>query len=170
MDILRAVLKRKAQLSSHTEMKHSIVGTAIQTLSQSEINRFAEILFDDLNPEVVNRLEIFASKGMQILLATAAADFFLPAFTGLLKNFTIDFIGTPYKSVVTEFVENKGDVKLSCVKNYLKSHNLQLQAFITDHIDDLPLLRYNLGENILVNPSKPTVSLAKKAGIKFETI
>lgn len=167
--VSRAILKRKLKKIPHSEMKHLIVGISQSVMSQSDIDKFAAILERNINPRLKALLTIYANKGHKILIATAAADFFLSAFTKRLP-FHADFIATPYSDDLKSYTENRGEHKRRAVEEYLSSNSLSLAAFFTDHKDDMPLLKYNPGENYLVNPSETTIKAVKSEGISYEII
>lgn len=66
--------------------------------------------------------------------------------------------------------ENIRNVKKNNVMNYLKSKDLEtIDVFITDHLDDLPLIKV-AKHNIIVNPGYDMLAELEKNLISFETI
>jgi phosphoserine phosphatase len=103
------------------------------------------------------------------ILATAAPSIYAKI---IAENESFDVcIGTdsPFGNYTEEF-ENSKEVKRKNVLNYLKTHNLDvIDMFITDHIDDLPLLK-EANQNFIVNPDENFVKTLKQNSISFEVI
>ena len=54
--------------------------------------------------------------------------------------------------------------------NYLKSENInEIDTLVTDHIDDLPLIKM-AKKNIIVNPNQKLIIALKQNSISFEVI
>ena len=161
--LFNIILKRKLRHITHKHMKHRIVSLYGNTCNKSDNEKFVDILIPRLNKKVINILEFYHNQGYHILVASAAADFFLGELVSRLESFKADFIGTPFSTNINAYIENKGEVKLKNVISYLKNKDLELKVMITDHEDDLPLLKYNRqGKNYLVNSSRRTRRNIKK--------
>lgn len=66
--------------------------------------------------------------------------------------------------------ENCKDIKKENVMNYLKSENInEIDTLVTDHIDDLPLIKM-AKKNIIVNPNQKLIIALKQNSISFEVI
>lgn len=112
------------------------------------------------NPQVIKLLEERKVMGDTVLLATAAFTFYAR------ELWNSELIGSDLAAGPSE--ECRGERKAAAVAAYLRTHRANLSCVITDHHDDLPLLRLNpTGPNYLINPSKKTAALA---GSLFVTI
>ena len=155
------------RLTPHNRMKHRLLEISNLVLNENDVDIFSSRLAKIVNNDV---LEIFRQNNeKQILIATAAADFFLSRFIDYLE-IKADFTATPFTKRKEDYIEKKGERKLQSVKDYLKRNNLSLDIFITDHYDDLPLLKYNRGKNYLINPSKKTLSKIKDLQLMIDEI
>lgn len=84
-----------------------------------------------LSKEAQSLLKEYESQGYHILLATAASEIYVPwIWSG-------DYVATPPYSEA----ECRGEEKRRRVESYAKAHGLIPRVAITDHPDDLPLLR-----------------------------
>jgi phosphoserine phosphatase len=96
-----------------------------------------------------------------IILASAAPSRYVADIAEKL-NITL-YCATPLDGP-----ENRGQQKLDAVNQILCDNGLQLSAVVTDHYDDLPLLKANVnGTNFLVAPSATTVSVIRQSNVQF---
>lgn len=157
--LIKIVVCRKLRMMSHHAAKERIVPLAADLLSPSDIKEFVKILCDKVNPKVK---EIIAD-AKEICLATAAPEIYASIFASEvgISQFTATVQGNP---------ENKGTHKLD---NLLNSGIIfdENTIVITDHRDDLPLLKANCrGVNYIVNPSRRSLEALRQEGIRFEII
>lgn len=147
---------RAARLISHRGFKFR----ALDSIRPSERlrRRFTKVVSSSFRPEVLAVISGMKSEGIEVLLASAAPGFYIPWF------WNGDFIATPIKDNTTR-TELRGTMKLMGVNSYAEKHGLRLYAVITDHSDDLPLLKAGAIRNILVKPSANTLMTAKLAGV-----
>lgn len=155
---------RAARLITHRRMKFGILAAA--TVSDSLRHRFTASIDSRRRPEVTAYLSTMKEAGHPVLLATAAADLYVPwIWDG-------DFVATPTpkgtawtaEKVLPE--ETRGQAKLDAVRRYAAERGLELYAVITDHLDDLPLLASEATVKILVHPNTATLTAVNMAGIK----
>lgn len=143
------VAMRRLRLISHRTMKFN----ALKLIGKDQelLESFGEQINKSLNSDVTRFLAQRRAAGDRILLASAAADFYIPAvWDGEFVATATD--GNPAR------LECRGDEKLRRVNQWLESNGLRLNYVLTDHHDDAPLLKANsTGENILVNPSEKTL-------------
>lgn len=80
-------------------------------------------------------------------------------------------LGTDFpKTGFNDAYENIKAVKRNNVVNYLKSKGIiEIEVFVTDHIDDLPLMKL-AKRNLIVNPNEIMKSQLKQNLISYETI
>lgn len=143
------VAMRRLRLISHRTMKFNVL--KLIGKDQELLESFGEQINKSLNSDVTRFLAQRRAAGDRILLASAAADFYIPAvWNGEFLATATD--GNPAR------LECRGDEKLRRVNQWLESNGLRLNYVLTDHHDDAPLLKANsTGENILVNPSEKTL-------------
>lgn len=143
------VAMRRLRLISHRTMKFN----ALKLIGKDQelLESFGQQINKSLNSDVTRFLAQRRAAGDRILLASAAADFYIPAvWDGEFVATASD--GNPAR------LECRGDEKLRRVNQWLESNGLRLNYVLTDHHDDAPLLKANsTGENILVNPSEKTL-------------
>lgn len=151
--ILKRVARRKLRLSSHASTKQHILRLAAPKLSQEEIDGFAASLLQRYGrPEVRTLIDREREKGCRVLLATAA-----PALYAKAIARQAGFEGC----VATEAggAENFRQEKLRRVEEWLDKDGGTLAAIVTDHHDDLALIRRAARSNVaawLVRPSAET--------------
>lgn len=146
---------RALGLISHKKFKYESL--ALISPNTELKQKFQEEINAKINPAVIKILKEMQNEGMTVLLATAATDLYIP---WIWKG---DFIA----SDISNNIDMRGEQKLEAVKHYMKVNNLELYAVITDHFDDLPLLKAGAKRNILVNPSRITRRLCD---VEYEII
>jgi phosphoserine phosphatase len=115
-------------------------------------------------------LSIFIDESFDIkILATAAPTNYAKI---IAKNHQFheclgtEFLGAKYNSTF----ENSKNVKKNNVIRYLNSKNLsEVDVFITDHLDDLPLMKL-AKRNILIKPNEDLINQLKQFSISFEVL
>lgn len=113
-----------------------------------------------LNPQVLKLIEERKAMGDTVLLATAAFTFYAR------ELWDGDLVGS--ELAAGPEAECRGEHKAAAVTAYLRQHRAGLACVITDHHDDLPLLRLNpAGPNYLIHPSAKTARLT--AGLLVTT-
>lgn len=157
-----ALIKRKLGLIPHRILKHTILKSARKNFSADDIDLFAQKLIGELNETVCGIISDYTD--CRVLIATAATDMFMQAFVKKLP-FKADFSASAYTDDAEKYVDNLGRQKLKSVEEYLNEKDCVLTTFITDHRDDLPLLKHNKGRNFLVKPSKKTLKVLRKEGV-----
>lgn len=142
MSLLRAL-----RLISHKRLK-------FYAFKRFNVNRNRFVAATHFNDQVAELIRCFEADGLEVLLVTAAASFYVPWIWN----------GKYIASDLDSKTEMRGAQKLKAVHDYIAANGLTLYAVVTDHYDDLPLLRAGAERNILVSPSDET--LRKTAGIK----
>lgn len=136
------VALRRAGLISHVHMKFQALDLAGR--DKMLLHYFTRKALRLVHPGVEALRQEYEERGGLTLLATAAADFYIPC---LWKG---DYVATQ-----TDYnprkIECRGPEKLRRVQEWLEAHHARMTTVITDHPDDLPLLRANeRGINYLV--------------------
>ena len=159
--VIKAAL-RKLRLITHARMKLDMLSAI--ALADKLKDRFRARALACINPRIAAELDKFWNDGGRVLLATAAADMYVPLIW-------------EGKYVATAMVDNpdrlecRGTRKLAAVIRYANDNNLRITDVFTDHADDLPLMA-NAGADrvVLVNPSAATIAAANMAGVKNLTV
>lgn len=158
--ILSLLALRKFRLISHRFLKFKIIPIIDESIKLKD--RFIADTTPFLNKDVKALLETYNAQGYKVLLATAAADIYIPWI----------YDGEFQATVMSHnpgMVENHGEIKLHNVLKYARTHNLELRVVITDHYDDIPLLKYG-AYNILVHPSDKTWAKLRNANVRIDRI
>ena len=150
------MLLRSMKLITHTDFKYNVIELIEITEKTRQVFKAKAIA--KFNPDIKDMICDFQVEGAAILLATAAPDIYVP---WIWKG---EFIASETKTRH----ELRGEEKLKGVKEYMRKNNMDLYAVITDHYDDLPLLRAGATHNILVNPSLKTIERTGLTPYSFE--
>lgn len=103
-----------------------------------------------VNIKVMALIDQWCGDGNQILLATAAPEIYVP---WIWHN---DFLATPVEHN-PERIEMRADVKADAVRVYAAANKCNIDTIVTDHHDDLPLMKLARGSVYLVRPSAATM-------------
>lgn len=143
------VIMRRLKIISHTTMKFNalrLIGRNTELLKS-----FGVGIKKSVNNDVRRFLDRRRAAGDRILLASAAADFYIPAI------WDGEYVATAMDDNAGR-LECRGEEKLRRVCLWLEANGLKLNYVLTDHHDDAPLMHANkTGENILVKPSDKTL-------------
>jgi phosphoserine phosphatase len=159
--VVLLVALRALRVISHRRMKFAAL-SAIE-LTPRLRSRFAAKVKAMRRPEVEAMMRDYRERGCEVLLATAAADVYVPLI------WQDRFIATPVSNNPKR-IELRGENKRDAVLQYAAAHGMVLYAVITDDADDLALLTAGAAHNVLVHPSASTVAAANMAGIPNLTI
>ncbi len=162
--IFMALVFRGCMLIPHSKMKYFILKSIMNNRSIDYQKFIKKISIYKRNISIIREGE-FNLK----ILATAAPSCYASI---IAKNEDFDVcLGTdfPISNFDKEF-ENSKEIKKESVLNYLgHDGNSDFDTFITDHLDDIPLMKL-ADKNILINPSNVTIKEVKKQLISFEII
>ncbi len=137
---------RRMRLISHETMKYRAI--ALAGKSPVMLNTFGLKARRLLNRQVLNFIAAQRRNGDKILVASAAAELYVN------KIWSGDFIASPMGGP-----DCRGVRKRDAVERRIKEMGLQLNYFLTDHCDDLPLAHYAADTGakvILVRPKGNT--------------
>ena len=170
--ILFWVMLRKLRIVSHAIMKRHLMQSTINfMLGKNRMDDFVEEELLQTDERVRKEMEHYRNKGHLLILATAAPAFYAKAIADDLRLDACLATLLPSEVVIGHWQENVGEEKVRVLQNFLKQHDLYIDAVITDHSDDLPLLRLHPeGPNLLVRPTPKTENLIRKEQIVFQTI
>lgn len=103
------------------------------------------------------------------ILATAAPSCYADIIAKK-EGFTICLATNFSEEIYNQNFENSKGVKKDRVLEYLKSRHLnQIDTFVTDHIDDLPLIKI-AKHNIIINPNKKLMTILKQNLVSFKIV
>lgn len=150
--------------SSHAKMKYNIL-LLLKNRTDIDYLEFA----NSIAPEKRD-ISMLSDSSYDIkILATAAPSCYA---TIIAKNEGFDLcLGTDFPvSEFNEGFENVKDVKRENVIAFLKNQGIdEVDTFITDHIDDFPLIKL-AKRNIVVNPNENMLTQLKQNSISFEVL
>lgn len=162
--LLKTIFLRLLKIVNHSKMKFLIL-KAIKGYDEIDMEGFVFSL-----KEYRNQLQIIedATFGVKIL-ATAAPDCYAKIIA-LNEGFDVCLAtNTPVGNYRNDF-ENVRNVKKQGVVHYLNSIEVNhLDTMVTDHYDDLPLMKISK-QVVLVNPSKETKDILKRNQIFFNIV
>lgn len=153
--LLHAALRR-ARLSSHRRFKQRCARAI--GFGDDVLGTMRRSMQHEISPAVQNFIDDKRRQGYDIILATAAFADYIPAV------WDGDFVATAYKRGQA-MRECRGDEKLSRLLMALDKRGLTLRYVLTDHPDDMPLLRHNAaagGVNVIVNPTPRNLSFFRQ--------
>lgn len=154
--IFAIVIKRKLRLITHHEAKRRIVRIAAKSLTDTDLKDFVQKLKSHIRPSMLRLVETSG----RVILATAAPDIYVIPFAGSIG--IEEFTATKENGS-----ENRGMVKLRNVERLGVTFDSDTMV-VTDHYDDLPLLKRNsMGRNILIRPGAATEMHLNMAGIVY---
>lgn len=147
---------RMLRLCTHRTMKFGILRHS--AITDSLRIDFVARVESSRRRSVAAELKRLEAEGCRLLLATAAADVYVPwIWNG-------DYLATPVAGN-DGHRELRGPAKLAAVQRWCSEQNADIYAVITDHADDLPLLASNEPVKILVDPSPSTFAAVALAGV-----
>lgn len=152
---------RACRLSSHRNMKWHLSKIARRHFAGADWLALAQCLAKMLNPKVAEYIE--SRPDCSKYIATAAmAEYAVPlscllGFDGVLA--------TSFAEVEADYAELRGREKLAAIEALLAEKNLRLEAFLTDHYDDLPVALQYPERTLLVDAGAPTLARFAEAGI-----
>lgn len=159
---------RKLRIISHSCLKYHILLCTNKKVPFDELSVFVNSLFNDfLNGFVVNKKDRFESDDYKSCLSTAAPEI----YAGLIsERLVFDYslcTGNPF--VEKNWFENTGKKKAENTVSFLKKNGAFPDILITDHYDDLPLMK-EVRKVILVNPSSKTKVILDNNGIPYDRL
>lgn len=162
------VVCRKLRLITHSCMKRLILRLTHRLMTDRHLETFASMVFSKVNTSVLEVCHEYHRKGYTLILATAAPSAYAVKIARLAG--IAHCIATP-PAETPGWMENKGIVKRDHVLQYLGDNDLSLSVVITDHRDDLPLLKANnRGLNLLVAPNQKTLDAIRAEGLQYQAI
>lgn len=151
------VTARRVKLISHLQMKLKV---ASEIGWNSEIEKiFTDLAVPNINPAVDSLIRDFGNAGGRCVIASAAFGFYIPSVTSLPFVAT----GTSIKDIGDEC---RGEEKCRRLNEWLEETGGMLHSVVTDHHDDIPLLKLPCAQRYLVNPSDATLRAINNNDVK----
>lgn len=153
----------------HSAMKHTVMNIAAHNVTDVQLHNFAATITTYTNPKVAQIIEDAHRRGAQAILASAAPALYASHIASLSGCNHCIATEMPQRMKLQEC---RGEQKCTQVCAFLDKNNLALEAVITDHSDDIPLIRECLnrgGKAILVSPDKETTDKLNQQGIASYT-
>lgn len=138
------LLLRKLHMVSHRTMKFAVLSCIDADADMRE--RFCEAVRPRFNADVMQLIDSWRKDGNVVLLATAAAETYVP---WLWQG---DYVATSMTGNVAR-EEMRGERKRRAVEEYAAGHGLLFSVAVSDHHHDLPMLSGARDEAVLVNPT-----------------
>lgn len=154
--LIMTVMRRKLRLISHHEAKERIISRTSGLVTEKDLDDFTSFLHSRINRRV---LDIVRS-GSRAILASTAPELYACPFAAK-AGISVISASRPHEA------ENRGERKLADVirQGAVFDRNT---VVITDHHDDLPLLKANKeGLNYIVKPSRKSIGILLREGIRF---
>ena len=162
--LLWAACRRAVGVDSHVDMKGRVLSIARSHMSVSEVELFARSLAPQVNQCVLALIR----KYDYTILATAAPDFYACAIAWMLGCDVC--VSSRLERVIREGQEMRGVSKRDSVKSLARQEGVEVTAVVTDHKDDLPLLRLPGVSRFLVNPSRELCMTLDAESLPYEVL
>ena len=143
------LMLRAMHAISHRAMKFGAV-RHIDPSDKRLRDMFVTRIGKRVNIKITELITQWREEGKPVLLATAAPEAYVPWI------WHDDFLATPVEHN-PERIEMRADVKADAVRVYAASNNYSIDTIVTDHHDDLPLMKLACGSVCLVSPSAATM-------------
>lgn len=157
---------RKLRLITHSRLKQRLMRVTEPIMGPDELHKFANRLARHIHPKVLKLCRQMRQTNSAVILATAAP----ASYAALIaQGVSLDgCIATP-SSDTPDWRETVREEKRDQVLAFLQCHELSLCAIITDHRDDLPLMRA-AKDIVLVSPNKKTLDAVNAEGLLYGII
>lgn len=167
VQIIVYVILRKLRIISHECMKKHILKITTPFMSHEKLEKFTKTLYLKENLKVLDLLHKYKSQNYLCILSTAAPE----SYASIIANhYGFDNCIATSNYITSNWMENVKENKKENTINFLKRNNASLNIFITDHYDDLPLLKIPKEINTIVNPNIKTQRILKENHITFTSI
>lgn len=167
--LLLLLMGRKLRLYSHSTFKRKVLQE--RGLDETQLHAFVTLLSKGVNPAVFDLFEKYRKMGYYTCLATAA-----PLVYARLIGEKYGFDAVCATASVNgnyadgSWVENIRENKLAYVESFLAKREVSIDVVITDHHDDLPLIKRAKESSIMVAPSVETVRCLIQQDVQYNVI
>lgn len=164
---LLVFLRKIRMISSHENLKRRILVCSKQYSKEDNMKELALKLCQYENQNVLVIMDKYREQGYAVVLSSAAPEGYAK---WIAKQYMFDFACATKMSVNSDWRENVGEEKKLNTQLLLEENALTLSVLITDHYDDLPLLRIEKEANLIVNPTEETKKKIEGNHVKCEYI
>jgi phosphoserine phosphatase len=162
--LARLCLRRGTGSVTHSDLKHGVLLLS-SAVPAARVEEFSRRLARTVRPSVKALVRDAAHDGRAVVLATAAPAIYLGAVSAEIEATTT--VGTPSPGV-GPWRETKGEAKLARVLAEF-GPQAAIDLVITDHHDDLPLVRHS-ARALIVNPSPESWRAFAGAGVPVKRL
>lgn len=145
--LLWIAFRRLVGIDSHVNMKIRVLNIACGKMSDDDLTLFMRSITSRVNRTVYAMVQKYDYS----ILATAAPDFYAYKLS-LMLGFDA-CVSSALDSIINEGKELRGVRKCKRVHSIAQELGLDIAAVVTDHKDDLPLLRVSGVSRFLVDPA-----------------
>ena len=165
---LFVVLRKFRVIPSHEAMKRLVLRASVQYAKEPYMKDLLLRLLAYENIGVLRIIDRYRKKGYYVVLSTAAP----AAYADLIaKHFCFDYVCATSMAVEqSDWHENVKEEKMRATVHLLDKIDARLAIFLTDHDDDLPLLRIPKDANIIVNPTSKTLEKLEQERIVYRLL
>jgi len=156
--LLMVIALRAGRIIRHRTLKRCVLLLS-RTVPGSEARRFGSELAEDLRPAIVARLARLRADGLTVVLVTAAPEIYLAPVAEAAGT---DIVLGTRAEVTRGWHELTGERKWTRLIRELGS-DVDLVEVITDHLDDLPLVR-RAARALIVAPTPASRQALLSAG------
>ncbi len=132
-------------------------------MTDDDWRRFAESLIPSLNSDVLAHIDQLREDGAAVCIASAAMAGYVEPLSDILGF--LPPLATPHTQRLAQYIETRGDKKLSDINSLLATCHFQLCRFLTDHHDDLPTALAFPSQTILVSPTPKSAAIFAASSI-----
>lgn len=167
--LLALLLGRKLRFYSHSCFKQRVLMQ--KGLDEQQLQIFVDTLVKEVNPEVLELYKDYRSRDYYTCLATAA-----PLVYARIIGDKFGFDAVCATASVNgnyadgSWVENIRENKLAYVDSFLARKGVSIDVVITDHHDDLPLIKRAKESSIMVAPSAETIRFLVQHEVPYNII
>ena len=159
-------LLRACRLTAHSTMKWHLTKVGRRHLEAADWEALAWLLATMLNPKVTEYIDSHPRCARYIATA-AMAEYAVP----LSRLLGYDgALATPFAEVEADYKELRGGEKLAAIEALLAEKGMRLEAFLTDHYDDLPVAQKYPEQTLLVDAGAATLAKFAEAGISVRSL
>lgn len=161
---------RKCRWITHEKMKYHILKCSERFMNKNKLDSFVDYIMSFLNKKVYENTLAYRRQDYWLCLSTAAPVSYASLIAQQLSLDSVCATPMPSQTGLKTWKENVKEVKCKNTLQHLSLHDLHLNILMTDHYDDIPLLRITKEKNILVNPSSKTLDIANQHHITYTII
>lgn len=163
------IVRRKLRLISHAELKRITLLRIVNEDISSFIESFAKRMQRWIDSRVVKELNDYVEKGYYAFLSTAAPLLYVQPIVDKTNLDIGEVLATGFPGN-DDWRENCREEKARRTLERIQTHSQELAVLMTDHLDDLPLLKIPKERNVLVNPTEATIRAVSMYGIPYDVV